>query len=162
MNSIGYIDGDGRDYVVAMLSDGNATKTQGIDTLQGLATLVWQALAPTTPTTTTPATPAPAQTPAAATAGAGGRTGSAGGRVTPARVPMSGRRVVGAAAPTSLRGQRRRRGVQCGPAFRPRPLPGVRVVRRRRRHLTAQTGTSGGSTPARTTSSASCIAPSSR
>jgi hypothetical protein len=49
VNSIGYIDGDGRDYVVAMLSDGNATEAQGIDTLQGLAALVWQVLAPTPP-----------------------------------------------------------------------------------------------------------------
>jgi hypothetical protein len=64
VNSIGYIDGDGRDYVVAMLSDGNATETQGIDTLQGLSALVWQALAP--------AAQAPAQTPVAATAGATG------------------------------------------------------------------------------------------
>ena len=47
VNSIGHIDGDGRDYVVAMLSDGNATEAQGIDTLQGLAALVWQALEPT-------------------------------------------------------------------------------------------------------------------
>ena len=64
VNSIGAVDGDGRDYVVAMLSDGNATETQGIDTLQGLSALVWQALAP--------AAPAPAQTPVAAPAGAAG------------------------------------------------------------------------------------------
>jgi Beta-lactamase enzyme family len=50
VNSIGYIDGDGRNYVVAMLSDGNATEAQGIDTLQGLSALLWQALAPSAPT----------------------------------------------------------------------------------------------------------------
>jgi hypothetical protein len=64
VNSIGYIDGDGRDYVVAMLSNGNATETQGIDTLQGLSALLWQALAPAAPT--------PAQTPVATTAGTAG------------------------------------------------------------------------------------------
>jgi hypothetical protein len=49
INSIGYIDGDGRDYVIALLSDGNTTEAQGINTLQGLSGLIWQELAPSSP-----------------------------------------------------------------------------------------------------------------
>jgi hypothetical protein len=37
-----------------MLSNGNATETQGIDTLQGLSALIWQALAPTPATPSAP------------------------------------------------------------------------------------------------------------
>ncbi len=46
INSIGYIDGAGRDYLIAVLSNGNATEAQGISTIQGLASLVWQELGP--------------------------------------------------------------------------------------------------------------------
>jgi hypothetical protein len=48
INSIGYINGDGRDYLVAVLTDGNATEAQGIDTIEGLSSLIWQELAPAT------------------------------------------------------------------------------------------------------------------
>jgi Beta-lactamase enzyme family len=46
INSIGYVNGDGRDYLIAVLSNGNATEAQGITTIQGLASLVWQEFAP--------------------------------------------------------------------------------------------------------------------
>jgi hypothetical protein len=46
VNSIGWVDGDGRDYVIAVLTDG-ATESGGIDAIQGLSQLIWQELAPT-------------------------------------------------------------------------------------------------------------------
>ncbi len=46
INSIGYINGAGRDYLIAVLSNGNASEAQGIATIQGLAALIWQQLAP--------------------------------------------------------------------------------------------------------------------
>jgi hypothetical protein len=45
VNSIGYIDGDGRDYVIAVLTD-DGTKSDGINFIQGLSGLIWQELAP--------------------------------------------------------------------------------------------------------------------
>ncbi len=45
VNSIGYIDGDGRDYVIAVLTDG-ATEAGGIAAIEGLSGLIWQELAP--------------------------------------------------------------------------------------------------------------------
>jgi beta-lactamase class D len=45
VNSIGYIDGDSRDYVIAVLTDG-ATEAGGIAAIQGLSALIWQELAP--------------------------------------------------------------------------------------------------------------------
>jgi hypothetical protein len=45
VNSIGYVDGDGRDYVIAVLTDG-ATEPGGIDAIEGLSQLIWQELAP--------------------------------------------------------------------------------------------------------------------
>ena len=47
INSIGYIHGDGRDYLVAVLTDGQATEADGIDAIEGLSDLIWKALAPT-------------------------------------------------------------------------------------------------------------------
>jgi hypothetical protein len=46
INSIGWVDGDGRDYILAVLSSGNPTETYGIETTEGLSTLVWTTLAP--------------------------------------------------------------------------------------------------------------------
>jgi hypothetical protein len=45
VNSVGYIDGDGRDYVIAVLTDDD-TETNGINFIQGLSGLIWQELAP--------------------------------------------------------------------------------------------------------------------
>jgi Beta-lactamase enzyme family len=47
VNSIGYVNGDGRDYVIAVLTDG-ATEANGIATIEGLSALIWQELAPST------------------------------------------------------------------------------------------------------------------
>jgi beta-lactamase class A len=46
VNSIGWINGQGRDYLLAVLTDGNATEGYGISTIEGVAGLVWQELAP--------------------------------------------------------------------------------------------------------------------
>jgi beta-lactamase class A len=46
VNSIGYVNGDGRDYVIAVLTNGNGTEAGGIATIEGLSSLIWQALAP--------------------------------------------------------------------------------------------------------------------
>jgi beta-lactamase class A len=45
INSIGYVNGDGRDYLIAVLTS-DATEAQGIATIDGLSALVWPALAP--------------------------------------------------------------------------------------------------------------------
>jgi hypothetical protein len=45
VNSIGYVDGQGRDYVVAVLTDDD-TEADGINFIQGLSGLIWQELAP--------------------------------------------------------------------------------------------------------------------
>jgi hypothetical protein len=45
VNSIGYVDGAGRNYVIAVLSDDD-TEANGINLIQGLSGLIWQALAP--------------------------------------------------------------------------------------------------------------------
>jgi hypothetical protein len=44
VNSIGWIDGDGRDYLVAVLTKQDDTEGYGIDTIEGLSSLVWQQL----------------------------------------------------------------------------------------------------------------------
>jgi hypothetical protein len=46
INSVGWIDGQGRDYLLAVLTDGNPTESYGIDTIQGISSLAWAALAP--------------------------------------------------------------------------------------------------------------------
>jgi hypothetical protein len=47
VNSIGYVDGLGRNYVIAVLTDDD-TEANGIAFIQGLSALIWQALAPST------------------------------------------------------------------------------------------------------------------
>jgi beta-lactamase class A len=42
VNSIGWVSGGGRDYLIAVLSTGNPTEQYGIDTIQALAAMVWQ------------------------------------------------------------------------------------------------------------------------
>ena len=44
VNSIGWVSGQGRDYLVAVLTTGNSTEQYGIDTISGLSALVWQHL----------------------------------------------------------------------------------------------------------------------
>ena len=42
INSVGWISGRGRDYLMAVLTTGNPTEQYGISTIDGLAALVWQ------------------------------------------------------------------------------------------------------------------------
>jgi hypothetical protein len=44
VNSVGWVSGFGRDYVVALLSDQNPTIGEGIETLDEASTLIWKAL----------------------------------------------------------------------------------------------------------------------
>jgi hypothetical protein len=44
INSIGWVSGHGRDYVMAVLSTGNPTEQYGIDTIAKLAAIVWRQL----------------------------------------------------------------------------------------------------------------------
>ena len=45
INSVGWISGSGRDYLIAVLSTGNPTEQYGIDTIDQLAAMVWNAMA---------------------------------------------------------------------------------------------------------------------
>lgn len=45
-NSVGWVSGDGRNYLIAVLSTGNPSEQYGIDTLNHLGALAWSALAP--------------------------------------------------------------------------------------------------------------------
>ncbi len=42
INSVGWISGRGRDYLMAVLTTGNPTEQYGIDTIDGLAAIVWR------------------------------------------------------------------------------------------------------------------------
>lgn len=44
INSVGWIDGDGSDYLIAVLSTGNPTEQYGIDTIDQLAGIVWNGM----------------------------------------------------------------------------------------------------------------------
>ena len=44
VNSVGWVAGQGRDYLAAVLTTGNATEQYGIDTISGLSALLWQHL----------------------------------------------------------------------------------------------------------------------
>jgi len=44
INSVGWVSGDGRDYLIAVLSTGNPDEQYGIDTINELSALVWQAM----------------------------------------------------------------------------------------------------------------------
>ena len=46
VNSVGWVSGDGRDYLMAVLSTGNLSEQYGIDTLNHLGAMVWSAQAP--------------------------------------------------------------------------------------------------------------------
>jgi len=45
INSVGWISGSGRDYLIAVLSTGDPTEQYGIDTIDQLAAMVWNAMA---------------------------------------------------------------------------------------------------------------------
>jgi hypothetical protein len=47
-NSIGYVNGDGRNYLIAVLVNGAPTEEQGIQAIEGLSSLIWHDMAPTT------------------------------------------------------------------------------------------------------------------
>jgi Beta-lactamase enzyme family len=42
VNSVGWISGGGRDYLMAVLTTGNPSYQYGIDTIDGLGSMVWQ------------------------------------------------------------------------------------------------------------------------
>ena len=44
VNSVGWVYGDGRDYLIAVLSTGNPTEQYGISTITALSSLVWSAM----------------------------------------------------------------------------------------------------------------------
>lgn len=46
VNSIGRIQGDGRWYLIAVLTDDNSSEQYGIDTIKGISSIVWHALTP--------------------------------------------------------------------------------------------------------------------
>ena len=46
INSIGWINGEGRDYLMAVLTNGNSSEGYGIQTIEGVAPLVWAYMAP--------------------------------------------------------------------------------------------------------------------
>jgi Beta-lactamase enzyme family len=46
VNSVGWVSGDGRDYLMAVFSTGNPSEQYGIDTLNRLGAMVWSSLAP--------------------------------------------------------------------------------------------------------------------
>ena len=41
INSIGWVSGDGRNYLMAVLTTGNPTEQYGIDTIDQLSAIVW-------------------------------------------------------------------------------------------------------------------------
>jgi hypothetical protein len=44
INSVGWVSGDGRDYLVAVLATGNPSEQYGIDTINALSSLIWTAM----------------------------------------------------------------------------------------------------------------------
>ena len=44
INTTGWVDGDGRDYLIAVLTNGNASEQYGIDTVNGVSALIWNAM----------------------------------------------------------------------------------------------------------------------
>ena len=45
INSVGWISGSGRDYLIAVLTTGNPTEQYGIDTIDQLAAMIWNEMA---------------------------------------------------------------------------------------------------------------------
>jgi hypothetical protein len=46
INTTGWVRGDGRDYLIAVLTDGNASESYGIGTVNAVSGIIWRALAP--------------------------------------------------------------------------------------------------------------------
>jgi hypothetical protein len=46
INTEGWVSGDGRDYLIGVLTDGNASEGYGIDTVNAISSIVWQSLQP--------------------------------------------------------------------------------------------------------------------
>ena len=44
INTTGWVHGAGRDYLIAVLTDGNSSEQYGIDTVDGVSAIVWNAL----------------------------------------------------------------------------------------------------------------------
>ncbi|HWE57679.1 MAG TPA: serine hydrolase [Acidimicrobiales bacterium] len=44
INTEGWVDGDGRDYLISVLTDGNATEAYGINTVNAVSSIVWDTL----------------------------------------------------------------------------------------------------------------------
>jgi hypothetical protein len=44
INTTGWVAGDGRDYLIVVLTNGNASEQYGIDTVDGVSALVWNAM----------------------------------------------------------------------------------------------------------------------
>ena len=44
INTEGWVNGDGRDYLIGVLTNGNATEQYGIDTVDGVSAIVWKAM----------------------------------------------------------------------------------------------------------------------
>jgi hypothetical protein len=44
INSMGWISGDGRDYLMALLTTGNPAEQYGIDTIDRLGAIIWNAM----------------------------------------------------------------------------------------------------------------------
>jgi len=44
INTTGWVDGEGRDYMIAVLTNGNASEQYGIDTVNGVSALIWHAM----------------------------------------------------------------------------------------------------------------------
>ena len=51
VNSIGAVAGDGRDYLLAVLTSADDGKSYGVDTIAGISRIVWSALKPASSTT---------------------------------------------------------------------------------------------------------------
>jgi hypothetical protein len=46
INTTGWVDGDGRNYLIAVLTDGNPSEAYGIDTVNAISAIVWPSLIP--------------------------------------------------------------------------------------------------------------------
>ena len=46
INSMGWVDGQGRNYLIAVLTDLNPTEAYGIETINGMSSIVWNGLGP--------------------------------------------------------------------------------------------------------------------